>query len=149
MRLGHLWLIGIMVITACGSGPSTQQIPAEEAEKLLINRNWQDAWPQSHDEPLHVFRFVPSMGGGVYQDRTLFAGTFELFRYEVESDRIAFDLPHKKQKETSAFRIEKVSGPEPFDLRLILFESPRGPSIYYGRSSETFSGSLLSPIAKN
>ena len=117
--------------------PKSNELPADVAAELLIDRNWMDIWPASHEEKLHVFRFVPTMGGGVYQDRTLFAGTFELFTYRVNDGSIAFNLHHTGDNKSVKFRIERVSGPEPFDLKLTLDNSPRGPSVYFGRSSET------------
>jgi hypothetical protein len=121
-------------------------VASDEAADLLVNRNWMDLWPESENEKLHVFRFVPSMGGGVFQDRTMFGGTFELFTYHVSEATIDFGLHHRKQKATAGFRIDRVDGPKPFDLRLTLAPSPRGPSVYYGRSSETATDLGLHPL---
>jgi hypothetical protein len=77
------------------------------------------------------------MGGGVYQDRTLFKGTFELFTFETAGDEIRFNLPETHQKVVSKFRIENVDGPKPFDLKLTVEADPRGPQVYYGMRSET------------
>ncbi|MEO7735939.1 MAG: hypothetical protein ABIY55_33595, partial [Kofleriaceae bacterium] len=79
---------------------------------------------------------VPSMGGGVFQDRTLFKGTFELFMFKVDGDHIVFDLPETRQKVTSQFTIETVAGPAPFDLKLTIWSDPRGPHTYYGIRAE-------------
>jgi len=46
-------------------------------------------------------------------------------------------LPETKQRVTSEFRIENVSGPAPFDLKLTIKDDPRGPKVYYGIRSET------------
>lgn len=125
-------------VMACGSSsPERNALPADEARDVLIDRNWMDAWPQSKTERLHVYRFTPSMGGGVYQDRTLFKGAFELFKFENGSGTIDFDLPETDQRVRAKYRIEKVDGPHPFDLKLSIDPSPRGPSVYYGRSAET------------
>jgi hypothetical protein len=93
--------------------------------------------PETDRERLHVFRFVPKMGGGVYQDRTLYKGTFELFSFKATGDEIQFNLHETKDKVTSAYKIETVTGPEPFDLRLTIYDSPRGPKTYYGIKAET------------
>ncbi len=129
----------IGLVAACGSksSQSSKALPADKAAKLLIDRNWMDVWPQSETERLHVYRFTPAMGGGVYQDRTLFKGTFELFKFANREGVIDFDLPETRQKVSAKYRIEEVDGPEPFDLRLTLDPSPRGPSVYFGRSAET------------
>jgi hypothetical protein len=77
------------------------------------------------------------MGGGVFQDRTLFKGTFELFMFETKGDEIRFNLPETHQKVVSKFHIERVDGPKPFDLKLTIHADPRGPQVYYGMRSET------------
>jgi hypothetical protein len=142
MKLCNTFLV-IVVAAACSRGGSeTRAVSADEARSLLIDRNWMDLWPETDTQPLHVFRFVPTMGGGVFQDRTLYAGQFELFTFRVDGDRIHFDLPHTKDRVTAKFRIERVDGPHPFDLRLTLDPSPRGPSVYYGRSAETLEQAL-------
>jgi len=127
-------------VTACGkpaSKPSTQ-LTDDDARAVLIDRNWLDRMPESTTDKLHVYRFVPTMGGGVFQDRTLFKGTFELFMFKVEGgDHIVFDLPETHEKVTSQFTIEKVTGPAPFDLKLTIFSDPRGPHVYYGMRAET------------
>jgi hypothetical protein len=124
-------------LAACSSASSTR-LSAEDARSLLIDRNWIDRMPETARQRLHVYRFVPTMGGGVFQDRTLYKGTFELFTYQVEdADHIAFDLPETHQKVRSQFTIDRVAGPAPFDLKLTLWSDPRGPHEYYGIRAET------------
>ena len=129
----------LVAVSACSSSPSTKSriVDDAEARKLLLDRNWIERMPESERERFHVYRFVPSMGGGVFQDRTLYKGTFELFRFETAGDEIRFDLPETDTKVVSKFRIERVDGPEPFDLKLIIPADPRGPQVYYGMRSET------------
>ncbi|MGH7336859.1 MAG: hypothetical protein ACREI7_04720, partial [Myxococcota bacterium] len=107
-----------------------------EAARLLVDRNWLDVWPDDKDDRLHVYRFTPSMGGGVYQDRTVFQGEFELFRFAIREDQLELDFPHTSEHLHTRFKIERVDGPEPFDLRLTLDRSLRGPRVYHGRSVE-------------
>ncbi len=130
------------VTVGCG-GDERDALPAHEAAALLENRNWIDHWPQSADEKLFVYRFTPQMGGGVFQDRTLFKGQFELFVYEIKGDEIRIQWPHTKQRDRVRFHIESVKGPKPFDLRLVLDGASRGPTVYYGRSRETHAESLM------
>lgn len=124
-----------LALGACSSDKAKALAP-DEAQKLLIDRNWLDRWPVDHEEKLHVFRFVPTMGGGVYQDRTIFAGKFELFTFEHDGKQIRFHFPHTKTRVTVPYRIDAVSDRAPFDLRLTLDKSPRGPRVYYGFRSE-------------
>src|SRR5512143_3445463 len=127
----------LIALTLAACSKHSKEIDSGEAKKLLIDRNWIDRMPQTERDKLHVYRFVPTMGGGVFQDRTLYKGTFELFRFETAADEIRFDLPETHQKVVSKFRIERVDGPKPFDLKLIIPADPRGPQVYWGMRSET------------
>ena len=129
----------VLVLVAACSSPrqQTTQLPDDQARDLLVNRNWIDHWPTTKTDRIHVYRFVPNMGGGVFQDRTIFKGTFELFRFETARDEIRFDLVETDQKVTSKFRIDPIDGPHPFDLRLTVEADPRGPQVYYGIRAET------------
>ena len=93
--------------------------------------------PETEREQLHVYRFVPNMGGGVFQDRTLFKGVFELFSFKVADDKIQFTLHETHDQVESPFTIETVDGPAPFDLKLTIPADPRGPKVYYGIRAET------------
>ena len=132
-------LCALAVAAACGrdQAPEVRTLPPDEAAEVLINRNWLDRWPTEEQERLHVYRFTPSMGGGVFQDRTLFAGHFELFTYQVEGEHLTIQWPNSKEEDRMVFRVQRVSGPAPFDLRLELTTPSRGPRTYYGRSVET------------
>ena len=130
-------LLLVTALAACSSPAPKSSVGTDEAAKLLIDRNWLDRMPESERDRLHVYRFVPSMGGGVFQDRTLFKGTFELFSFAVEADSIQFVLHETHQKVRSRFQIENVAGPEPFDLKLTIFDDPRGPHVYFGMRAET------------
>ena len=133
-----------LAVTACSSKSHDERLSASDSRDVLINRNWIDRMPERTTDRLHVYRFVPNMGGGVFQDRTLFKGTFELFMFKVDRDHIVFDLPETHERVTSQFQIESVAGPRPFDLKLTIFSDPRGPHVYYGMRAETDSdGHLL------
>jgi hypothetical protein len=125
------------VVAACSSPAKSREVGDGEARKLLLDRNWIERMPETERDRFHVYRFVPSMGGGVFQDRTIFKGTFELFQFETAGDEIRFNLLETHDKVVSKFRIEEVDGPEPFDLKLTIAADPRGPQIYYGMRSET------------
>jgi hypothetical protein len=130
------YAIAAVLLVACSSQKSPT-IARDEAKQLLIDRNWIDRMPQTERDHLFVYRFVPTMGGGVFQDRTLYKGTFELFTFKVDADHIDFDLPQTKQHVRSQFQIDKVAGPKPFDLKLTIWSDPRGPHEYYGIRAET------------
>jgi hypothetical protein len=127
----------VLALGACSSDPTSSRVSTDDAPKLLIDRNWMDRMPETDRDKLFVYRFVPSMGGGVFQDRTLFKGTFELFSFKATGESITFDLHEAKDKVTSRYTIERVDGPKPFDLKLTILDDPRGPKVYLGMRSET------------
>ena len=138
MRMPSLALVALVAaLAACSSTKKTDVVSQDEAKNLLIDRNWMDVYPKTERDHLFVYRFVPSMGGGVFQDRTLFKGTFELFSFSATGERITFDLHETKDKVTSLYIIERVDGPAPFDLKLTIPDDPRGPKVYFGMRSET------------
>ncbi len=132
-----LGIVFCAALAACSTSGKPHELSRKEQQNLLLDRNWMDRMPETDRDRLFVYRFVPSMGGGVFQDRTLFKGTFELFMFETSDGEIRFVLPETKQKVTSKFTIEKVDGPAPFDLKLTITDDPRGPHVYYGMRSET------------
>lgn len=66
----------------------------------------------------------------------MFKGTFELFSFKIERGCLEFELPETHQTASSQFSIERVRGHAPFDIQLILKDDPRGPYVYYSKSSE-------------
>jgi len=133
--------VAVVLLAAACSKPAatTSAVPPEQAKQLLLNRNWIDRLPERVDDKLKVYRFVPSMGGGVFQDRTIFFGTFELFTFEATGTEIRFNLLHTGDKRVSPYTIEelKTPGPEGVDLRLTITRDPRGPKSYYGWRKES------------
>ena len=158
MKHAALLLTSILALGACSAKHDRSAIVAtaiapSDSESLLIDRNWIDRMPEKSSDHLHVFRFVPSMGGGVFQDRTVFEGKFELFVYKVDGNAINFTLPAKREKAKASYRIERIKNDEHFDLRLTLEGSPRGPSVYdsvarqHGESTESLDQLLAAELA--
>lgn len=136
--LGTL-LITTLLFAGC-SRPAARALPPEQARSLLENRTWLSKMPESRREPFQLFRFMPEMNSsGIYQDRTVFAGAFELFHYESSGDEIRFNMVHTGERKTAHYTIEPLrpgEGPADFDLRLTVERSPRGGVTYYGWSQE-------------
>ena len=131
-------------VTACHrDSPHAARLSAADAERVLIDRNWMDRWPEDKDDRLRVYRFTPSMGGGVYQDRKVFKGQFELFQYTTGDNTIDFQFPDTGEDARCSFLIERVKGPEPFDLKLSIANDPRGPGVYWAVSGAR--GQALDP----
>ncbi len=138
MTRSSILACSVLLLVACGGTERTAPaLQPADAARLLVDRNWLDRMPQDERERLHVYRFTPAMGGGVFQDRTLYAGHFELFTFETEGNKLKIALPHKKEVIGTTYTIRRVRGHEPFDLQLTFDLSPRGPKVYYGFSNES------------
>lgn len=143
-------LVAALVLTAATATACHREAPraatrmsAQDARRALIDRNWIDRMPEHKDDRLRLYRFTPAMGGGVYQDRKVFRGQFELFQYQVGDGVIAFHFPDTDEDVRSPFLIERVRGHEPFDLKLTVADDPRGPGVYWGASGPR--GQALEP----
>lgn len=136
-----LVLIVLAVIYFGGDDEESRYAVHDESAELLENRIWVDIWPEKATDKFHLYQFIPELNhSGVYQDRTLFAGDFELFLYEVgEQDgraQVTITWPHSNQRVRLPFRITRVDGPKPFDLKLVLEGNDRGPVVLYGMSGK-------------
>ena len=132
------FVVAALLLAGACSKTTTHALPPERARQTLIDRNWIDRLPETVDDKLKVYRFVPSMGGGVFQDRTIFFGTFELFTFEADGARIRFNLLHTGDKRVSTYTIDELAtpGPEGVDLLLTIADDPRGPKRYFGWRNE-------------
>src|SRR5579859_7725494 len=88
----------VVAAVGCGGGGDPAALAPDEARRLLPDRTWIDRMPDTERDRLHVLRFLPKMRSGIYQDRTLYAGQFELFGFEHTGDEIRFDLPHRRER---------------------------------------------------
>jgi hypothetical protein len=130
---GTLFCLVAVGVAGCHRKPATTAVAPDEARQLLLDRNWVDRLPETAQDRLQVFRFVPSMGGGVFQDRTLYAGQFELFNFDHDGESIQFHLRHTGEERTTHYTIERLPAGDdsPYDLHLTLSDSPRGAHDYY------------------
>lgn len=130
----------VATLGAACSKPAPCALPPEQARQLLVNRNWLSKMPEGRKDRFQVFRFIPEFNhSGVYQDRTLYAGGFELFGFEATGEELRFNLLHTGDRRATRYHVDELrrgEGAGPFDLRLQLDRSPRGPATYYGWRSE-------------
>jgi hypothetical protein len=137
--LGTFLLTLAVAVSGC-SKPEPKGVPGDQARALLVNRNWLSKMPENRRDQFFVYRFIPEFNNsGVYQDRVLYYGLFELFAFEHTGEEIRFNLLHKNEKRQVHYRIEELSpgeAPPPFDLRLTFDRSPRGPATFYGWKAE-------------
>jgi hypothetical protein len=138
MRIAPLLAVAALAAplsTACKHDASRPpSVAKDEAATLLHRRIWLDHEPKSGDERFHVLVFDKGKSG-IYQDRSVWKGSFELFRYETDHGRLTFKLPGSKKVVKTAFRIERARRGEA-DVHLVIDEPADGPKEYWGYKME-------------
>ena len=128
-----LAIVAVSLTAACGRGNATPQkdpLPPGEAAELLHERIWLDKEPRGQNDVFHLFVFDEGQMG-IYQDRTIWKGKFEMFIWEAAGKNIEMRLPGSRKIVKSGFRIEKEHHGKA-DAKLVLDKPFEGPTTYYG-----------------
>lgn len=111
-------------------GPKPAPLPPDEAVELLDQRIWLDSEPRGWTDKFHLLVF-DGANTGVYQDRTIWKGAFEIFIYEADGAKLDLRLPGSRKTMKTGFKVEKAKRGEA-DLKLTLDKTFAGPTTYYG-----------------
>jgi hypothetical protein len=127
-----LAIVAVSLTAACSKDAATRRdpLPPDEAAELLHQRIWLDKEPRGQNEVFHLFVFDHGQMG-IYQDRTIWKGKFEMFIYEAEGKSIEMRLPGSRKIIKTGFSIEKAKRGEA-DVKLTLDKPFEGPKEYYG-----------------
>lgn len=106
-------------------------LPPDEATALLAKRVWLDKEPRGPRDVFHLLIFDREHAMGVYQDRTIWKGTFEAFKYEAQKGQLDMVLPGSGKRVKTAFTVERARRGDA-DVKLTLERAPAGPTVYYG-----------------
>ncbi len=120
-------------LAACGSSSSDDEQPpvsARDAQRLLTQTPWLDHLPAHEGDTIDLLQ-LDRRGQGVYVHGNAYRGSYEAFRYTASSDQLELEFLDSQQRTSTGYRIERFRR-QGFDLRLVLSDSPRGPSVYYG-----------------
>src|SRR5688572_26578997 len=101
-------IVAVSLTAACGKAAPRHKdpLPPGEAAELLHQRIWLDKEPRGQNEVFHLFVFDEGQMG-IYQDRTIWKGKFEMFIYEAEGKTIEMRLPGSRKIIKSGFSVEK------------------------------------------
>jgi hypothetical protein len=124
-------IVAVSLTAACGkTAPQRDPLPPGEAAELLHKRIWLDTEPRGWSDKFHLLVFDGDHSG-VYQDRTVWKGTFEVFIYEADGKTLDLRLPGSKKTVKTTFSIEKAKRGEA-DVKLTIDKPFDGPTSYYG-----------------
>lgn len=106
-------------------------LPPDEAAALLSRRVWLDKEPRGPRDIFHIVIFDRDHAMGVFQDRTIWKGTFEAFKYEAQRGQLDVVLPGSNKRVKTTFTVERARRGDA-DVKLTLGGAVFGPTVYYG-----------------
>jgi hypothetical protein len=144
-RLLVLAIVGVVGV-ATWRWYSTGPADAPTDSKLALDRLWVDHLPRNERDVFQVFLAITDEPLGIFQAQSVWKGNFELFRYELDGDKLRLVFPQDNDRET--VKIEaRACHEKDMDYCLELSGSSRGAKRYYSRKGWEI-GSLDGEAAK-
>jgi hypothetical protein len=113
---------------------------ADRGQDLVFDRLWVDHMPQSETDTFQLFAAVTEQPIGVFQQTSVWKGSFEMFRYQDKGDgQIVITYPQSKDNERASYRARRCSE-RGFDYCLELGGNSRGTKRYYSQKGWEIGG---------
>jgi hypothetical protein len=107
--------------------------PADRGQSLLFDRVWVDHLPRSETDGIQLFAAVRSESMGIFDARSAWKGSWELFRWEPRGDgQLELLFPQSGGKQRVSYRAWKCSEQREFDFCLEL-TGGKGARKYYSQ----------------
>ena len=100
--------------------------------EILRDRIWIDHLPRSEREPIQTFVILKDNPGGAFNSASMWKGTYELFRYEMQGRQIRMDFPQTGDRDNVRVEASKCRE-NGMDYCLTIEGSSRGVKRYYSR----------------
>jgi hypothetical protein len=106
---------------------------ADRGQQLVFNRVWVDHMPTMPTDTFHAFAAVSDESLGIFDARSQWRGSWELFRYEPRGDgQLELVYPQSRDKQRVSYRAWKCSEKREFDFCLEL-SGGKGAKKYYSQ----------------
>lgn len=127
----------MMVVAAAASVYGVWQWRASDAPKdsdrtIVRDRFWIDHLPRNERETVKTFALMSKNAAGVFNDTSMWRGSYELFRYEMNGDEIRMEFPQTGDRDRVRARAWRCNE-RGMDFCLELSGSSRGTKRYYSR----------------
>ena len=121
-------LLAAVVGATSGSGCADPKSP-----QLLVGRIWVDHLPTKDTEHFEMFVALTDDPIGIFQRRSMYEGSFALFKYELRgSDTVQLLFPQDKSKHDVRYKA-RTCDVKDYDYCLDLDGAPRGAKSYLSR----------------
>lgn len=126
-----------LIIAGCSSTRVLERYAGEKAKNMLFNRPWLDEYPQKPDQRFMAYVYSDE-GIGVHDKAdSAFLHLLEIFTFRATAEKLFFIFPHDNRKAETAYKVEKISGHPPFNLRLSISQDPKSGGKSYTYFSNT------------
>ncbi len=106
---------------------------ADRGQQIVFNRLWVDHMPAQPTDTFQVFAAVTDESLGLFDARSQWRGSWELFRYEPRGDgQLELLYPQSRDKQRVSYRAWKCSEKREFDFCLEL-SGGKGAKKYYSQ----------------
>ncbi|HEV8325781.1 MAG TPA: hypothetical protein VG389_29490 [Myxococcota bacterium] len=151
MKRKRVWLWGALGLAAVlgvvrlwsgggGEGGDGGDPRVDAGEKLFYDRMWLDAFPRNPTEEIAIFAAITEEPIGLFDKRSTWRGSWELFRYEPRGDgKVLMLFPQTGTKEDVTYRAVDCSDGG-FDFCLELKGASHGVKRYYSRKGWELDG---------
>jgi hypothetical protein len=127
-------LLALAAVAAAGYGAwhfRGQTEPTKDNE-LVRDRFWVDHLPRNEREPIQTFVILKEQGAGLFNNASMWRGSYELFRYEMQGSQIRMEFPQTGDRETARAQATRCNE-RGMDFCLKLEGSSRGAKQYYSK----------------
>jgi len=126
-------VLGVVALGALGYGVVHWRAaaPSRPAHTELVeNRVWIDHMPRTERDTIQVFLTLGDDSMGVFQQSSVWKGSYELFQYEAHGSELRAVFPQTGERETMKAKATECSQ-NGFDYCLELSGGSRGAKRYY------------------
>ena len=128
----------LCIIAGCGNSHKVvQHYTGDAAKNILLNRPWLDEYPQKAEQKFMAYVFSDE-GIGVHDKaESAYRHHIEIFTFRATAEKLFFLFPHDKRKGESTYKVDKIQGGGPFNLKLTLTQDPQNGGKTYIYFSNT------------
>jgi len=127
----HAAAVGLVVLSAVGCRSQRSEDPS-----LIDGRVWLEKHPEKHTDKVHAAFFLSGYNIGLFDERSSYAGRYELFEFTREGSTVKGFFPQADKNWKLTYAVRACDDLPPFDLCLELSSNPwsagGAPKKYYG-----------------
>jgi hypothetical protein len=132
-----VWIIVLVVVAYFAwrwwRGRGGEEVALDRGESIIFNRVWVDHLPKQETESIQIFAMVKDESLGIFDNRSMWRGAWELFRYEPRGDgQLELLFPQSRAKQRVSYRAWKCNEKKDFDFCLEL-NAKKGVTKYYSQ----------------